>query len=1099
MKKQVLVAAGVCLVQTFALAQVTTVRGTVSDATTGEPVIGANVVVKGHSGVGAVTNLDGKFVLNAPKGAKELLVSYIGYKSLTMPIKSNLVIKLEPDNSLLDDVVVTAVGITRTQKSLGYSTQKVSAKDLSSTRIADVNNALVGKVSGVRFIGGSGATFNPGKIVLRGTNNLTPGGSEPIYVVDGVITNKLMINMDDVESVNVLKGPAATALYGSEGGNGAIIITSKGVSQGQARTEVQLSHTLTAEYARTSYKYQNQYGGGSSMNTYKWKEGDDPGLKSFDGMRYPDYDNDVSWGAKFDGKPYIPWYAWDKTHPDYGKTALWTAAKENNLLELFRTGVSNTTNVSLLRAGKDHTSRISFTNIDRTGITPNSDATRRYLTFKTKFSPLKHLNVGLDYKYTYLQNHNPMSEEYAKFGTIYSYTQWFHTDVDLAKLKDYKRPDGSYRTWNISDYNDFTPKFHNSPFAMFHEINRYDTYQWHVFSADADYEITPKLKVGVKVNGNLRTSLHETQVSDGFITDALKSRYSQIQTRTIDMRTIGRVSYSDKFFDNKLTLDATGYAEERRERYDNLDASTTDGLSANNLFNLSASNGKIKGSNLLNSIRQQSLYGNLVLGWDNTYYLDFSGRNDWHSSLPKNANSFFYGGVSGSIMLSNFLPKNNILNYWKLRASVAQVGSTLDPYRIQQTYLLGKFGNTTFQEERLTLFNQTIRPTISSSYEVGTEFRLFGGRLFGDLNFYQRIAKDQIIAASVVPFSGYSSHYVNVGKVENKGVELSLGGTLIKTKDFEWELNANVSKNSNKLLELYGNETDRYRVAWQGFGSKAYLWAEVGRPLGTIRTSGLEYAPDGQLLLSKKADVERYKPKAELEKTNPDAYRKQMARYQAQVEDRAESGDYRLTLSNDEERDYGTVQPDATGGFSTSIRYKGLSLRASFDWQLGGRIVSVTNMFGEQSGLLASTAGLNDRGGNVRESVSKGNGGVHVHGVVKSNGADGKPVYTPVDTYIGGRQYYEDLGARLGNYVYDASYLKMREISLTYELPKSLLKKVGFVKAASVALVATNPWLIYSAVPNIDVSEAANAFSGFMETGQTVSSGTLGFTVNLTL
>lgn len=237
-----------------------------------------------------------------------------------------------------------------------------------------------------------------------------------------------------------------------------------------------------------------------------------------------------------------------------------------------------------------------------------------------------------------------------------------------------------------------------------------------------------------------------------------------------------------------------------------------------------------------------------MLGWDNTYYLDFSGRNDWHSSLPKNANSFFYGGVSGSIMLSNLLPKNSILNYWKLRASVAQVGSTLAPYRIQQTYLLGKFGNTTFQEERLSLFNQAIRPTISSSYEVGTEFRLFGGRLFGDLNFYQRVAKDQIIAASVVPFSGYSSHYVNVGKVENKGVELSLGGTLVKTKNFEWELNANVSKNSNRLLELYGNETDRYRVAWQGFGNKAYLWAEVGRPLGTIRTSGLEYAPDLSLI-----------------------------------------------------------------------------------------------------------------------------------------------------------------------------------------------------------------------------------------------------------
>lgn len=1078
MKRLLLVTAGVCMVQSLVWAQTSPVRGVISDATTGEPIIGANVVVKGQSGVGTVTNLDGKFVLNAPKGATQLTISFIGYKSVTVAIKPSLTIKLEPDNSLLDDVVVTAVGITRSQKSLGYSTQKVSAKDLNATRIADVNNALVGKVSGVRFVGGSGATFNAGRIVLRGTNDLTPSGSEPIYVVDGVITNKLMVNMDDVESINVLKGPAATALYGSEGSNGAIIITSKGAAKGEPRTEVAISHTLTAEFAKSRYKYQNEYGGGTGMSTFKWDADQDaPELKKFDGMRYPDYNNDVSWGEKFDGKPYIPWYAWDKTHPDYLAVERWEAAPKDNLLNLFRTGINNTTNISLLRAGKGHVSRISFTNINRTGIAPNSDATRRYLTFKTAFSPLKNLDVSLDYKYTYHQDHNGISEEYGDDGIIYSYTQWFHTDVDINKLKDYRRPDGSFRSWNILDPRDFTPQFHNNPFAMFHEINRYETYQWNVFQANADYQITPKLKAALSVNGNLRTSLSERRASEGFITDYLKSKYVQSQTRTIDLRTVGKLSYQDKYFGDKLSFDAHVYAEERRQRFDRLRASTTNGLSANNLFNLSASNDKIDADNYLENLRQQSLYANVVLGWDNTYYLDLSGRNDWHSTLPKGKDSFFYGGVSASVMLSNLLPKNPILTYWKLRASLAQVGSTLSAYRVNQTYILDKFGSITTQREREILYNDMIRPTISSSYEVGTEFRLFGGRLYGDINYYNRIAKDQIIPASVSPFSGYSSHYVNVGEIQNQGIELSLGGSVIKTKDFEWELNANFAKNNNKLLSLYGQDNDRYRVHWKGFVNKAYLWAEVGRPLGTIRTSGLQYSPDGQLVLQKKQ--------------NP--------RNDALIqEDIDRNGAYRLVMSNDEDTDYGTIQPDATGGFSTNVRYKQLSLRASFDWQIGGRIISVTNMFGEQSGLLAVTAERNDRGQNIREPLSS-QGGIRVKGVEEVRGADGKVTYQPVDTYMSAQSYFERKGNRLGEYVYDASYLKMREIALTYELPKSLISKLGFVKQASLSLVATNPWLIYSAVPNIDVSEAANADSGYMESGQAVSSSSVGFTLSVTL
>lgn len=1071
MKRFLLTMTGVGITATLVMAQTQAVRGTVVDATTGEPIIGANVVIKGQTNIGAATDLDGRFSINAPKGAKTLLITYIGYKSQEVAIGSNLKIRLESDAAQLDDVVVTAVGISRSQKSLGYATQQVKAEDLSAARVADVNNALVGKVSGARFVGGSGATFDPGKIILRGSSSLEPGGSEPIYVVDGVITNKNMVNMDDVESVNVLKGPAATALYGSEGGNGAIIITSKGGKAGEARSEVNVSHSLLVEKAKTRFRYQNEYGGGADgFTTYEWKAGDPVELKGLDGMRIPDYAEDISWGPKFDGKPYIPFYAWDKESAGYGKTAIWEGAGEDNLLNLFQTGITNTTNVSFLRGGKDHLSRISFSNIQRRGIAPNSDAVRRYLTFKTSFSPLKNMNVDLDYKYTYRQNHNAMVEGYGGRSVTYSYTQWFHTNVDLGSpyLKDYKRPDGSLNTWNITSPTDFTAKYHNNPYAMFHEMNQYSTYQWHVFRGQASYQILPSLRAGISVNGNLRQQHSELKIAKGLLGDEVKDLYETAQNRTIDVRTVGSLSYSERFFDQKLTFDANAYVEGRSNRYDTLSGETTDGLSANKFFNLSASQGKPNATNSTTIDKQQSIYGNLIFGWDNVYYLELSGRNDWHSALPKDANSFFYGGVSASALLTNILPKSSVLNFWKVRASIAQVGSTLTAYNIYQTYALGKYGTTTYQNELSTLYNQLIRPTISSSFEVGTEFKMFNNRFWGDINFYSRTAKDQIIQASVTPASGYNTRFVNVGRIRNQGIEISLGGTPIKTKNFEWEVNTNFSKNNNKLLELYGNADDRYRVSWMGFGTKAYLWAEVGRPLGTIRAGGFERSPEGQIVLAKRATANQY-------------------------------GAYGIVTSKSEDLDHGNIQADATGGFSTSLRYKNVSLQASFDWQLGGKIISITNMFGEGSGLLAETAGLNERGVDKRLPLSE-NGGVRIQGVEAVKDASGKITsYTPVDTYVSAYYYYAVKSRQMGEYVYDASYLKMREISLTYTLPKSFIKKLGFVKAASMSIVATNPWLIWSKTPNIDVSEAGSAYDNFIETGQTVSTSSLGFTLNVTL
>lgn len=413
----------ICIV----VAQNVKVTGTVTGADDGLPVIGASVVVKGTT-IGTVTDVDGKFFLEVPPEAKILKISFVGMNPQEVAVKPVINVLLQSDTQNLEEVVVTAQGLTRKEKSLGYATQQVKAEELQSVRQTDLNNALVGKVSGVRFMGGSGATFDAGKIVLRGTTGLTDvTGSEPLYVVDGVISNANAINMDDVESVNVLKGPAATALYGARGGNGAIIITTKGLSG--EKTEFNVSHTIAWEKPYMHADIQKKYGGGyygadAEMDVFKFDPNKHPSyLQPLDGVQYYDYGSDASWGPAYDGREYAPWYAWDPTHPKFGKTARWEYAMDPK--DLFETGLTNTTNLSFARSGKDYMTRLSFTNSAREGIAPNSDAVRRYLSAKTQFKPVDRLTVSLDYKYTYRKNHNAVAEGYGGAGNVlYSYLQW---------------------------------------------------------------------------------------------------------------------------------------------------------------------------------------------------------------------------------------------------------------------------------------------------------------------------------------------------------------------------------------------------------------------------------------------------------------------------------------------------------------------------------------------------------------------------------------------------------------------------------------------------------------------------------------------------
>lgn len=1067
MKRKLFLFLALFFVGTGIITAQTQVRGTVVDES-GDPVIGATVQVKGTA-IGTVTDIDGQFTLSVPANARIFVVSYVGMITKEVAIKPDLRIVLESDIKILEEVVVTAMGLTRQKKSIGYAVQEVKADELIKARQTDLNNALAGKVSGVRFVGGSGSKFDAGSIYLRGTSSLTSAtGSEPIYVVDGVITNKNSINMDDVESINVLKGPAATSLYGARGGNGAIIVTTKRVEEG--KSEVTFSHTLAWEKAYSHVNVQKEYGGGylganSDLPTFEWDESMPAYLKQFDGRLMYDYADDSSWGPKYKGQIYMPWYAWDPDDFRFGQQTEWK--HEMDILDLYRTGVSNTTNLAFGKAGKGYSTRISFTNVDRKGIQYNSDAVRRFLSIKSTFDVTKRLKVNLDYKYTFRKNHNAAQEGYGTFGNfLYSYLQWGNTNVNLLDMKDnYTRPDGSFKTWNITEPTDLAPAYHWNPYALMNEVNYNQLTQWNVFNANAEYKILENLKLGVTVNGNLRNVLNEYKIPANLGTT---SEYSQYQNALIDMQTQGYLSYNDRYMDDRLTLDATLFAEQRDYAYKAIGAFTRDGLFLNKFWNVSASNGKPGGESSLTHYANQSIFGTATMGLDDTYYLDMNLRNDWTSTLHPDHNSYLYGGLSASVIMSN-LVKADWLNFWKLRASAAQVGSTMAPYLVYPTLItdwangnVKKYGNLTTMIQSSNLRDPNIQPTISTSYEVGTEFRMFDNRFWGDFNFYNRDSKNQIINQNVTPASGYTSVKVNAGLIRNRGVELTLGGMPVKTKDFEWTINFNISKNKNTLVELIKNDKDddSYQIWWTKFYYPISINAIEGKPIGVIQGNDWLRDDNGNLILGKQTRPERgeVRPYVDTENQN---------------------------------KELGVAQPDFTGGFSTTLNFKGIVLSAALDFSKGGSLVSWTNYWGNGSGILNSTVGMNDRGKPMRDPVSEG-GGIHLAGVDR----DGKPM----DGYIDTQYYYQNLYPAVWSHsVYDASYVKLREVSLGYQLPKGLLTRTGLgLQAASISFIAQNPWLIYSATPNIDPSEISGSEYNYVEGGQSISTRSFGITLNLT-
>lgn len=1008
----------------FAAAQ-KTITGKVTSKN-GDPLVGASVVAKGTT-TGSITDLDGAYSLQIPKGATSVVVSYVGYLTQEVSLgESNTVdIILEEDASTLGEVVVTALNISRSKKSLGYTVQELKGENLTLARDGNVANALAGKVAGVQVLGQSGAKFGTPNIRVRGVNSLT--GGDPLYVVDGTPTDINQVNMDDVENLSVLKGPAATALYGNRAASGVVIITTKKAKAGYSGFEI--NHSTTYDQVSLLPNYQNEYGGGYSQDweTFKFNSAVHPAAwKAYDGQKILDYSADESWGPKLDGSLHRSAFSWQPGE-EFGQLTPFSP-NPNNVRDFFNKPLSHNTNIAFSKASDMYSTRISYTHINTNGIIPNSSQNKDFISAKNVVNLSNKFAVNLNINYTNTNTKNRPADNYGSSGgvlngfnqTLGSFNQWFQRQLRIEDLKNYKNPDGTFRSWNIGGPTDPKPKYWDSPYTQMYESTNKQLQERLFGDFGLTYKFTDFLKASVIARRDLDTYNGEGRIAYGTLNEGGKGGFANYSATSKENNYEALLSYNQTL--GKISLSANAGGNLRHNEVKTYFQQTVGGLTTPGFYNIAASKDRPNVSNNVFNRKVNSVYANASFGYGDFIYIDASARNDWSSTLPTDNNSYFYPSVSGSLVFSELLPKSSIFSFGKLRAGYAKVGTDIGPYQIYQIYSTGNpYGSNPTQFIPSTLLNQNLKPGLSSSYEAGIDLKFLNNKIGIEFTAYQNDNKDQIIPLAVSPTSGFRNAIINAGNIQTKGIELHLFVNPIKTQSFDWNFDINFDKSNSKVVELAPGLTN-YQLGstWRGLTINAREGEEWGLFNGRkIRID----AASGKRVVG--AD-----------------------------------GHYIYDLN----QNLGSVLPKFKGGFVNSITWKDLVFRFNIDFIVGGKFFSVTRMFNAYAGLAAETAGVNELGKPKRDPVSSG-GGILLDGVT----ADGKPNTVRVET----QELYEDRLFALHDYwMFDQTFVKLREVALGYNVPKKVLGNMP-VKSIYVGLLVRNPLLLYSAVGGgIDISEA---------------------------
>jgi TonB-linked SusC/RagA family outer membrane protein len=1053
-------------IQTFA--QDRQVTGKVVSSEDNSPLPGVSIAVKGTSR-GATTAADGSYKISAENGAS-LVFSFVGFdaKTVTVGSQSTINIVLTSNNAQLEEIVVTALGQKRSEKSLAYSAQTVKSEQLNSIRQTNLNNALAGKVAGIQVRSQSTVALGrDAAIRIRGAGSLSD--KAPLYILDGNPIGSSDINLDDVESVTVLKGPSATALYGQRGDAGVIIMTSKkGISKKGIGLEINQSTFFDNVYILP--KYQNSYAGGASADLikYNWEAGQPESWKAMSGKYYHDYSDDASWGPRMTGQEYLPWYAWYEGTQYSGKTEK-LLPQPNNIRDFYESQVSTNTNMNFSKAGENYTTRLSFTTQNQNGQLYNSKGTKYAISSQTTIDLGKHFTASANINYTDYTIKGQFDDAYSN-NSSGSFNSWFHRNLDFSKLKELrglKSPEGILASWN-----------HNNPGAYdaSKTVNFYGANYWYNFYSYfeqlnytenrtrlfGDINLTYKLNDNFKVTGFVRmnrgTGTIENSLPNILQTSAtqtgVKASYSTVQYLGNQVNNTWSpnetnyeliASYNKKFGDD-YSVDVIAGGNIRKDEFRVIGANTVDGLVVPDYFALSNSLSTVNTFSNRTQKQVRSLYTRGSFGYKDMVFVEGSVRNDNSSTLPAGANSYTYPSIGTSLVFSELIKdKFSALSFGKIRASWAQVGSDLGPYSLALNYALAndKFNGNSLMGTPNTIVDPNIKPALSSSYELGLDLKFLKDKYSLSLTYYNEDKVNEIINVPISGASGFTSKLINAGKLNRSGVEISLNTTPIKTATFSWNSTINFAKNKSKIIELAeGVDAIVLQTGTFGTSSGATIVHQVGQEWGQIRGGGFTYL-DGKKVVTE----------AGMFVQTPNKY-------------------------------LGSVLPDFTGGWSNQLTYGDFSLNANIEFSKGGKYFSLSDHWGSFSGLLERTAAANDKGNPSRDPIADG-GGVHVTGVTK----EGKPV----DTYVDAQTYFHQFrgSAIAEEHVYDLDFIKVREVSLGYRIP---LKGKKILQNATVSFVARNPWLVYAQNRDFDPSELSNIYG---ENGQ--FPGTRSFGVNVKL
>ncbi len=1050
----------------------TQVSGKVADEK-GAPVPSASVVVKGTN-TGVASDAAGNFRINAKSG-DVLVVSSVNFQTREIKVGagSTVNVTLTTLESSLSEVVVTALGIKREKKALGYAVQEVKGENLTVAKSIDVSSSIIGKVSGVQLVGSPSSTFDNANILIRGVTGLGP--VSPIFVVDGTITDQSAVLMDNVENLSVLKGPAATALYGQRAANGVVVITSKkGSRKKQSGVEVNLG--VTNESISLLPKYQNEYAGGyTSAASTKGSVYDDAGYylfkynpaihpaswAGFNGHRMLEYGADESWGPKIDGADYRAYWSW---YPgaDFGKLTP-MVAQPNNIKNFFQTGRTFNNTVSLTNSGEGYNFRFTYANQNRTLVIPGAKRDQHQIGINGSYDIGKAITLSNDLTFTTASTTGKPLEGYRLDGlnVTQNFNQWFQRQLDLERMKQYREPDGSLNSWNIGDPNGSSdikvygaPQYWDNPYFVIKENYGNSTTNRLVGNIGLNIKITKNLNLQSYARMSQLQSVSDFRVATGGL--QLDS-YEQTQSVNREMNYETNLMYKNKFGD--FTLDGFVGGNVRTNSFDSQFWGTQGGLTAPNYFTIGASIARPTNTVGYERKKVNSVLGKASVGYKGFLYLEGTLRNDWSSALPENSNSYLYPSVSSSFVFTELLKKSSIsnwLSFGKLRASFASVGSDLG---FNQVNVALNNGSLYGSNASIAIGDQfrsgNIQPSLTKAYEVGVEMR-FLNRIGFEATWYQNNNTNQIIPLTVSPTSGFSTAQVNAGNIQNTGIELSITGTPITTRDFSWEVSLNWAKNSNKVISLYEN-TKTYVFSTNRFDTR--LEHRVGAEWGTFVSRKFKVDPTGKT-------------------------------------------DKTLILSNGQpdyniNQDIGQVLPKWTGGMFNSLKYKGFDLTFSIDFQNGGLFYCETRNFNTGAGLSQETVGLNDKGFDSRgypgtytlAGGNTGSGGIRVPGVFASGAENNR--YIPARAY-----WYTARQKDASNYLLDASYIKLREVRFGYSIPSKTLAPLKFVKNANLGIIVSNAWLIWANAKQygVDPSELESFGS---EGGQLSQSRQIGFNLRV--